>query len=620
MWGLWVGLLLLGLTVLYGFGNRSYGLFDVDEAIFTQATQELKAAASQHGLAALAMPTYNGEPRYHKPPLIYWVQSLTLGLTGAGFMPGDWGLLGARLPSILGALGSIILLGGAIGWLTGNRRWALLAATVLGLNLSFLVVGRAATADGLLNFFSLALTVWVLLLLFPRTAQTSHTPLRRQVRTMLQAQALRRWGWAITGVLAGLAFLAKGPIGWLAAGIVGVTVLWARPNRAATWRVLAPFKVAVVVGLVLLPWLWLLARQHGWGFFYEFIMVHNLQRFGGDLGNSQSDFAGYYLLVLLVGFFPWVALLPRALRLLWQAATPRRARALLASPEAAVALPALAAVWAVIYILFFSFSGTKLAHYIVPAYPALALLVGWVLSTPTAPRRSPVWAVLPWVLGGALLAGVLGLLGPVLQGMQNLSLTGLPALAQLWLGFPWPLPDPLANAVLQQAIPLGWGMPLVGGGLFLTTTLLAGLLRGRYRWLVALIMAWAATLMLIVHSVVPLVWAYTQAPLARVASTLRQLPPASVVVHHGLHKPSLLLLSGKPFEKTDHPLQILPLLARTPELWVVAEVQDIPPLLAELDRSRSGLLVDARCSAGTCLLLLAPLQTLQRSPTLAPRS
>ncbi|MCA3244131.1 MAG: hypothetical protein INF43_02355, partial [Alphaproteobacteria bacterium] len=60
----WLGLLLLGSAVLYGGGNRAYGLFDVDEAIFTQATMEMRAAEANHGLAALAMPTYNGTPRY----------------------------------------------------------------------------------------------------------------------------------------------------------------------------------------------------------------------------------------------------------------------------------------------------------------------------------------------------------------------------------------------------------------------------------------------------------------------------------------------------------------------------------------------------------------------------
>lgn len=609
---LWLALLMLGSAALYGLGNRAYGLFDVDEAIFTQATVEMRQAEATHGLKALAMPTYNGTARYHKPPLIYWAQDAALGLFGEGFLPGAWGLFAARLPSILAALGSILILGLSVWQLTGHRRWGLLAATVLALNLSFLVVGRAATADGLLNFFSLALTLWVLILLFPPAVlPPDGQPMQARIRHATRLLALQRWGWVMTGVLGALAFLAKGPIAWLPAGVVGLTLLLVRPEKAAVWRVLAPFKVTLVVSLGLTPWLALLVQQHGVGFFYEFFFVHNLQRFGGDLGNSQSNFIGYYMLVLLVGFFPWVALLVPAVWAQLKGQTRPKLLAKLASPQANEALPLLALLWAGVYILFFSLSGTKLAHYIVPAYPALAIVVGgWLASHKTAAARprSNVVATLLWLLWGVVLAAVLLVLTPLLQGLQGPVLTGLPALLQPWFGFAWPLRDELATAILQQNITVGFGFYAAGGAVLATTILLAMVLRGWRRSLPVLAAVWALALGNITLGVVPVVWAYTQAPLARVAQVIGQLPPSSAVAHHGLHKPSVRLISGKPFTKTDSTVQIPPILAQVPELWVVAEVQDVPPLLAELQTSRSGSVLDARCTAGTCLLLLAPLQ------------
>jgi 4-amino-4-deoxy-L-arabinose transferase-like glycosyltransferase len=616
-WGL---LLMVVSSALYGFGNRAYGLFDVDEAIFTQATEEMRAAKAEHGLAALAMPTYNGTPRYHKPPLIYWAQDATLSLLDPeDFLPNDWGLFAARFPSILGALGSIALLGAGVWYLTRNRRWALLAATILALNLSFLIIGRAATADGLLNFFSLALALWVLVLLFPPPLPG---PVHRQnvgarLRQQALQQALQRWGWVVSGTLGALAFLAKGPIAWLPALVMAGAIWWARPQRAAVWRSLAPFKTAALIVLLFSPWVLLLWQQHGGAFFYEFFFVHNLQRFGGDMGNSQSHFIGYYFMVLAVGFFPWVALLPPAIGAL--CSTPAKApfwarfSTRLASPQASTALPLLALIWAAVYIIIFSFSGTKLAHYIVPAYPALAIIIaGWLAGLKEGSTQ-PIGNILGsigWLLWGLMLAALLAVITPLLAGFQGPALHGLPALLQPWLEFAWPLADPLATATLQQAIPLGVGFYLAAAAVAASTVLVVVVRRGQRRALPLLAAAVAISLGAVAWGVAPTIWRYTQAPLAQVALILRQLPPGSLIVHHGLHKPSLRLLSGRAFIKTDSPVQVTPWLQQTNALWVVAEIQDIAPLVRELQTSQAGTVLEVKCATGACLLLLAPLQTI----------
>lgn len=610
---MWGSLLALALVLLFGTGHRGYGLFDVDEAIFTRATVEMNESIATHGIGAYTMPTYNAEPRYHKPPLIYWLQHAALRVTGTDFTVGGWGLLGARLPSALSALLAIGLLGFGVWHLTANRRWALYASLIFGLNLSFFVVARAATADGILNLTSLALVLWVLVLVFPKPLH-DETPLHLQLRQRGKTLQMQRWGWVVTGVLGTLAFLAKGPIGWVPAGVVALVLLWARPNRMALWRIFAPLKTLLVIAALLTPWVFLLWQQHGADFFYEFFVVHNLQRFGGDLGNSQSSFMGYYLIVLLIGFFPWVMVLPASVITLLRKPHDRNKgrfwrlselKCRLAAPDATTALPLLALVWAAVYIGAFSFSGTKLAHYIVPAYPALAIIIaGWLATPHTKPLFAP-FSVL-WGAWGLLLAGVLFIATPLLMAARAPILQGGWLMLQELLGFEWPLPDAFAMEILGQPIALGQGFTMAALLLVAVTFLCVAVRHGKPQLIPAVAALQAGFLATLALGVVPIVWAYTQGPLANIATLLAKLPTQTTVVHHGLHKPSLLLLGRHPFTHTDHPLQVMDILKHTPELWLVAERPDLRPLLLEMKNSGSGTVLDAKCIAGTCLLVLIP--------------
>jgi 4-amino-4-deoxy-L-arabinose transferase-like glycosyltransferase len=375
--------------------------------------------------------------------------------------------------------------------------------------------------------------------------------------------------------------------------------------------------VALVIALGLAPWVALLLAKHGSGFFYEFFVVHNLQRFGGDMGNSQSGFMGYYLIVLMIGFFPWVAFVGPALTALvknplgvaHKLPFKKALRSGLASADINTALPLLAFAWAIVYVGIFSFSGTKLAHYIVPAYPALAIgVAGWLVGS--GRKVIPVWQVLVWGFIGFALTGIALIATPLVEGLRSTPLTGWLADAQLLFGFEWPPSDMQAAAVLRQGIPLSYGFYEAGFAILLATVALMLVMRGKARFLSVLGIVWALALMIIALKVVPVVWAYTQYPLAYAAQSLRSFPSGTVLVHHGLHKPSVRLLSGMPFIKTDSPVQVISLLQNLPsgahEIWVVVEVQDIQPLLAELKTARAGVVLDAKCIAGTCLVGLAP--------------
>lgn len=564
-------------------GHGRYGLFDVDEAIFTQATVEMRANAAREGLSGLAMPTYNGEPRYHKPPLVYWVQDALMGVLGEG------SLYAARLPSALASLLAVAVLGYGVWRITRDRRWALASAAAFGLNLSFLVIGRAATADGLLNLFSLALALWVFVPLFGVSAKT------RGLRRLQRG----RFDWVVTGGLAALGFLAKGPIAWVPAFIVVATVwIMRRKARRAVWDSLEVGKSAAVASAILIPWMVLLVAAHGPAFFYEFFIVNNFGRYANGLTNTQSHSPFYYLVVLMLGFFPWVMILPKALP-----AAFKNARKVLAGTDPAKALPALAAVWAIVYVAFFSFSQTKLAHYIVPAYPALAILAGWWLTLIPRPRLSG-WLIVFGAVWGLLIAAVFLLANPLLLGLREPVLHGWLAWAQLVFNFQWPLRDVMANAVLAEPVGLGYGLPLAGGlllGLVVPLWVMVGRdVRGA---LTALWVAWAAVLLVIMWGVVPVVWSYTQSPLARLAVLMNDFPRDDPVVHLGLHKPSVRYLSGRPFIKLEKPLQ-LPEYIRTSETLVLTEEPTVPQIRMELGARGVGMVLGQACDGGYCLLVV----------------
>ena len=609
----WMMAMLLTMVCgwLYLSGHARYGLFDVDEAIFTEATIEMRHNGA-HGISSLAMPTYNSEPRYHKPPLIYWMQDAAMGVVG------EDSLYAARLPSALGALGTILLLGFGVTRLTGSRRWGLMAATVMGLNLSFLVVGRAATADGLLNLTSLALALWVLHVLFPGTAvlaREEHGAVDADVfgarlRKVAARTTAQRRQWIITAVLAALGFLAKGPVAWIPSIIMVAVLLLMCKDKAEVLQKLSPFKAGTLTLALLAPWVGLLLATHGAGFFYEFFIVQNFGRYAGGLTNTQSNSVFYYLLVLLFGFFPWIFFLPKAIRLTLKGGI-RKVRRALNGNDPGRALPLLALAWAVGYIVFFSFSQTKLAHYIVPAYPALAILVGALLAQ--MPRvKLPAIVTILGAMFGLLLAGLMLVLNPLLMGLRTPVLTGWLATVQAALGFEWPPHDVITQAVLAQPVALD-AAPMVIGVLMLLAVVPAWVMAARAKRAGVLVLAgsWAVCLGLIGWGVVPTVWAYTQAPLATMAGWIAQAPATTPIIHLGMHKPSVLYLSERKFLKLEKPLQ-LPGYVTAPETLVLTKQVSVMPIVTELGIRRDGVgngaqVLNSRCLGGYCLLTVSRL-------------
>jgi len=353
-------------------------LFDVDEGAFSEATREMFERGD-------FLFTYlNGAPRFDKPILIYWLQSLGYLIFG----PSEWAF---RLPSALAA----------IGWSYATYFFArqrfgedggLLALAVASTALGPFAIGRAATADGLLNCL-LALTlfdVW------------------RHLESGQRTPLLRAFVWM------GLGTLTKGPVALVVPGAVSLLYCASRGEWRRWLKMLSnPAGLAILV-LIVAPWYAYALHRHGQDFIDGFILRHNVQRFSGSLeGHGGSAF--YYLLAVPLLLLPWSGLLIRALA---------RLKAGLADP-----LQRFLWIWFGFVLGFFSLSGTKLPHYVLYGCTPLFILIG--LHAQSIRRAWP----------HLLLPGLLFILFPLLPNLFD-------ALSRSTLG------DGFYRAQLARALPL----------------------------------------------------------------------------------------------------------------------------------------------------------------------
>lgn len=339
-------------AVLLGFWSNLWAvpLFDLDEGAFSQATREMLASGQW------LTTTLNGEPRYDKPILIYWAQSISVLLFGANE-------LGFRFPSALCATAWLFLVFRATFVLTDSRNAALLASGAVGLSVMSSVIGHSAIADAMLNLWIAAAMLGIY--------QHWLEPTRPKL--------LRIYLWM------GLGFLTKGPIA-VALPVIVSAVFYLIQRQPKRWlqAVFDPYGwllFLAVVGLWMLP----LAATGQTDFFFHFLFDHNLNRYGSTL-QGHGGKLWYYAAALPLVVMPFTALLPGVF-------------ARLRKPDA---LDQFLLLWFGFVFLFFSFSGTQLPHYLLYGCTPLFVLFGRAWDRlPSKP-----WTLLPVLLFSLLLASL----------------------------------------------------------------------------------------------------------------------------------------------------------------------------------------------------------------------
>ena len=183
--------------------------------------------------------------------------------------------------------------------------------------------------------------------------------------------------------------LAKGPAAVILAG--GATLLWAALSREwrAPFRFLHPLVIAVFCATAL-PWYVLCALRNP-DFLRIFIWQHNFERYLTPVFEHRQPFY-YYGYILLLAVLPWVIFLFAAVL---TALSRLRNKTRLKSADA------FFASWALIPILFFSVSQSKLPGYILPAMPSLFILLSQWVSRAMAIKTRTAARALGWT--GALL-------------------------------------------------------------------------------------------------------------------------------------------------------------------------------------------------------------------------
>lgn len=426
-------------------------LFDVDEGAFSEATREMLASGD------FGFTTLNGAVRFDKPILVYWLQAASVSLFGLGEAA-------LRLPSALCAFGWCLAVA-HFGWRRLGPRTALLAGTIAATSAGVLAIGRAATADALLNLLLAlaALDAW-------RHLETGReAPLRRMY------------------ALIGLGLLAKGPVALLVPA--AATLVFCAASRA--WRrwlraAFDPVGWALLLA-VAAPWYAYALHRHGMAFVDGFLVKHNVARYTTVLEGHGGSLL-YYVLMLPVMLLPWSALLPSLLA---------RARALWAEPLARFLLG-----WAVFVVVFFSLSGTKLPHYVLYGSTPLFLLLARVVGGAGRAARAATLATV------ALLVAVLA---------------ALPWIADVVAPR---LPDPLLRALLSAAASRPRALLPLAAALAVVAWTLVSL---RLRDFAGRAAAGAAALAaLLVAVAIPWVGDLLQGPVKRAALAARARPEAAV--------------------------------------------------------------------------------------------
>lgn len=365
-----------GLTPL--LGGAGLGLVGADEPRYAQIAHEMlvrfdSAHTIKERLSACVTPYLYGRPWLEKPALYYWRAMFLFQDFGVH----DWS---ARLPS---------------------TTFAFIMVGLIYLHM------RRFRPGGHLDA-ALITVACVGIIGFSRGASTD-----MQMAAPLSIGLLGWYAWYETDskfwlydiyFFTGLATLAKGPV----APFLALVILCAFAFLRREWSIIRRsfwWPGVLLYFAMVLPWFIAVQHQNP-TFFREFFLEHNLERFATDRYQHEQPF-WYYFAVILLAMMPWTVVAVRAFAdgILtsvseWRA---RRARGSApASTRPGDAFPEFLILWALIPIVFFSFSQSKLPGYILPSIPPIAILTGDYLFR----RRQP--GLNRWILlGHALLCGVM---------------------------------------------------------------------------------------------------------------------------------------------------------------------------------------------------------------------
>ncbi|MEG5039504.1 MULTISPECIES: glycosyltransferase family 39 protein [unclassified Microcoleus] len=537
----WVGF-------LWNLGN--IGLVDETEPLFAEAARQMTVTGD------IITPYFNGETRFDKPPLIYWLMAVAYRTLGVNE-------LAVRLPSALCAIGLTCL-----GFYTlskskeeGRRKkeegrqneeeaksppsdtpplghspnlpiffstpW--IGAALIALNPQTIAWGRTGVSDMLLvGCMCSALLAFFLGYTLEEQRE------KAEFSTVSASRFPNKW-YLTFYVLIALAILAKGPVGIVVpALIVGCFGLYLG-NFRQLWREMRPVSGILIILAIALPWYILVILDNGQTYIDSFFGYHNFQRFTGVVNKHSAPWY-FYFFVVLVGFAPWSIYLPVAIARtrFWQRSYWRR------QPRSAQ-LSLFALFWFGCIFGFFTIAVTKLPSYVLPLIPAAAILVTLLWSDIIAGNEPENRRIKLEKKPNSLPRGLLATY--IFNVVFLLIIAGATFYCYNWLG------DDPAMPNFPQAIQQS-GLLIVGGTIWIITAVAIALLlwKRQQRWiLVANLIGLVAFIIFGLTPAYKVVDINRQLPLRQLAQVaVQQKLPGEEFIMVGFWKPSLVFYTQEP--------------------------------------------------------------------------
>jgi 4-amino-4-deoxy-L-arabinose transferase-like glycosyltransferase len=320
--------LLLLCGAFFFLGNNLFHLTDPDEVFYSLTAKEM----AQHN--EWLTPYIFNQPQFEKPILIYWFIKVAFSAFGqtpfaARFFPALFATLGVLAVYSLGLLGFV------------NERRAFWAALILATSVFYIAMGKTVFTDMIFS----VLILYSLLSFY--LAYTNPLFKRRGILTFY--------------IFGALAVLAKGPLGLF---IPEATVFIFLLYRRELSFLVSPW---VIVGFILslliaVPWYWYEFKLYGHTFIYEFFYNDHWRRFI-EAEHRGNDHWYFYPITILAGLFPWSIFFGAAMVDLYKR---------LKYPIKPFEYFLLS--WTLVVFIVFQSAHSKLASYILPMFPALALL------------------------------------------------------------------------------------------------------------------------------------------------------------------------------------------------------------------------------------------------------
>lgn len=472
------------LTVLTIYSASRTSLFDRDEPRYARATVEMLDSGDY------MIPYFNYDVRSQKPVGIYWMMAVPMGLFGQGE-------LACRAVSIACMAATMLVTFGLGRRLLGSAGglWALL---VLGTSPLAMAMAKMCTTDAAL-------------LLFIMLAVACYVPI-------MQRRGGFRW-WAGFCVFSGAAIYIKGPLGLVPLGVVGFALilqwLWKLHPPLLRHGLWASVASVVAVGLFCIWGIPAVMQKpelmhEGMGYHVGTRFTQAVESHGGN-GWKYLAWLPFYVAVTAVGFFPWILPL--------HAGLARAFRKRLAGPQTS----ALVLSMALTMLIAATIVPTKMAHYALPAWPGLALLVGGAIAAATRGELDDTSR--KWLGRGIYIFLILGLSGMVLS-IAGPWLLLLPSVKdQTWL------------APLHQ---LRWPCLLVGLQIGAMTIGSAVLLKQRKLPAAGVVMAVGVLLIdLTIHSLVVGPVEQVKASNIIAEKVNESVEPDAVVATYGFYEPTI---------------------------------------------------------------------------------